>query len=261
MYMYSYSQIRLFEIAYLSPVWNNALFEAQRCQINIWKPFGIRKWKIWATLVIYSNVSPVYFSDGNINATDNHKFQGWYVYSVHHCVFPNSTLKTIIQGFCSISFNFNQLLWKKINQCLFGGQFSSAQRTAQRGLPRLAEPVSQCWRCLQPVQGSISNISVSNPSRISLNHHHDVLCNWQVSNRSDGDCDANNQRRCFVGNLSKKLGLLTVAGNATAVKPTQRFFTDMNLPLSGPQSIVGKSVVIIDDFAPLFRGDRLACTP
>ena len=40
---------------------------------------------------------------------------------------------------------------------------------------------------------------------------------------------------------------------------TQRLWTDTNLPLSGPNSIIGHSLVIHDDNGPKARGDRLAC--
>ena len=54
---------------------------------------------------------------------------------------------------------------------------------------------------------------------------------------------------------------LIIAGLASEVKTTQRLFTDVNLPLSGPQSIIGRSIVIFDDNSPKQRGNRLACTP
>lgn len=37
-------------------------------------------------------------------------------------------------------------------------------------------------------------------------------------------------------------------------------YTDRMLPLSGHNSIFGKSVVIYDDFGPKARGERLACS-
>lgn len=75
------------------------------------------------------------------------------------------------------------------------------------------------------------------------------------------DCNTDTQRRCMVGDLTSKHGRLVVAGLASGVKVTQRLFTDTNLPLSGPQSIVGRSLVIIDDNSPKQRGNRMACTP
>ena len=83
----------------------------------------------------------------------------------------------------------------------------------------------------------------------------------QVSNRSRDDCGRDTQRQCPVGDLTSKHNRLTVAGGANEVNLTQRLFTDINLPLSGPQSIVGRSLVILDDNSPKQRGNRLACTP
>ena len=83
----------------------------------------------------------------------------------------------------------------------------------------------------------------------------------QVSNKSDESCNTNTQRRCFLGDLTEKHGRLSVAGLSSQVSGTKRFFTDVNLPLFGTQSIVGRSIVIIDDNSPKQRGNRLACTP
>ena len=47
-----------------------------------------------------------------------------------------------------------------------------------------------------------------------------------------------------------KLGLLNVAGRKRNIKDTIKFFTDSNLPLSGPHSIIGRSILIHDDHAP-----------
>lgn len=65
----------------------------------------------------------------------------------------------------------------------------------------------------------------------------------------------------MVGDLTAKHGRLVIAGLANEVKTTQRLFTDTNLPLSGPQSIIGRSFVILDNNSPKQRGNRLACTP
>lgn len=84
---------------------------------------------------------------------------------------------------------------------------------------------------------------------------------FKVSNKSDESCNTNTQRRCFLGDLTEKHGRLSVAGLSSQVSGTKRFFTDVNLPLFGTQSIVGRSIVIIDDNSPKQRGNRLACTP
>jgi len=84
----------------------------------------------------------------------------------------------------------------------------------------------------------------------------------QVSLESYKDCsDEKRHMRCEVGDLVNKLGLLNVAGRKRDIKDTIKFFTDSNLPLSGPHSIVGRSILIHDDNAPEHRGDRMACTP
>lgn len=66
--------------------------------------------------------------------------------------------------------------------------------------------------------------------------------------------------RCEVGDLFNKHGSLSVAGRKRNGKRTVQFFTDSNLPLSGPHSIIGKSITVHDDFAPEHRGNRMACT-
>ncbi|XP_046653346.1 uncharacterized protein LOC124344000 [Daphnia pulicaria] len=84
---------------------------------------------------------------------------------------------------------------------------------------------------------------------------------FKINEKNARDCNTDTQRRCIVGDLTMKHGRLVVAGLASEVKTTQRLFTDVNLPLSGPQSIIGRSVVIFDDNSPKQRGNRLACTP
>ena len=67
-------------------------------------------------------------------------------------------------------------------------------------------------------------------------------------------CNSYNQFRCEVGDLSGKHGKLEI-GSDTAGK-MKYFFSDMQLPLSGSQSVVGKSIVIHDANA---GGGRLSC--
>lgn len=67
--------------------------------------------------------------------------------------------------------------------------------------------------------------------------------------------------RCEVGDLFNKHQGLGVAGRKRDISRTVKFFTDSNLPLSGPHSIIGRSITIHDDFAPEHRGNRMACTP
>jgi len=83
----------------------------------------------------------------------------------------------------------------------------------------------------------------------------------KVSERSNEECGPETAVRCAVGDLTMKHDRLTVAGRASEASQTQRFFTDANLPLSGPHSVVGRSLVLLDDASPVARGNRLACTP
>lgn len=66
--------------------------------------------------------------------------------------------------------------------------------------------------------------------------------------------------RCEVGDLEHKHSSLAVAGRRVDIATTRRFFSDGNLPLTGPASIIGHSVVVHDDKAPEHRGNRMACT-
>jgi len=85
---------------------------------------------------------------------------------------------------------------------------------------------------------------------------------YKVTHDSYNDCSAEHQQlRCEVGDLVNKFGLLNVSGRKRDLKDTVKYFTDANLPLSGPHSIIGRSLVLFDDHAPQHRGDRMACTP
>ncbi|XP_066945953.1 uncharacterized protein Rsod [Macrobrachium rosenbergii] len=85
---------------------------------------------------------------------------------------------------------------------------------------------------------------------------------YKVSLEEQGyrDCSPDVAERCEVGDLYTRHGDLRVAGTVRAAADTQRLFTDTNLPLTGPQTIIGHSIVIHDDFAPKHRGDRMACS-
>ncbi|XP_037282961.2 uncharacterized protein LOC119175975 [Rhipicephalus microplus] len=56
---------------------------------------------------------------------------------------------------------------------------------------------------------------------------------------------------CPIGALTAKGAKLTV--------PKNFFYTDLHLPLSGPNSVLQRSMVLHDSGAPPHRGDRLAC--
>ncbi|CAG7838672.1 unnamed protein product [Allacma fusca] len=85
---------------------------------------------------------------------------------------------------------------------------------------------------------------------------------YRVSTATKGysDCGPSSPFRCELGDLSTRLQRLTVSGTKAQIVFTKRFFTDVNLPLSGKYSIIGRSVILNDDHGPIHRGDRLACT-
>ncbi|ODM91430.1 Superoxide dismutase [Cu-Zn] [Orchesella cincta] len=80
-----------------------------------------------------------------------------------------------------------------------------------------------------------------------------------IESRGYSDCGPSSPFRCELGDASTRTQRLTVAGTKNSIFHTRRFFTDMNLPLSGRWSIVGRSVVITDEVHPVHRGNRLAC--
>ena len=53
--------------------------------------------------------------------------------------------------------------------------------------------------------------------------------------------------------------LSVVARKSRAIEKSREFFIHPNLPLAGPHSIVGRSLVIYDENGPKARGSRLAC--
>lgn len=65
---------------------------------------------------------------------------------------------------------------------------------------------------------------------------------------------------CRLGDLINRLGSLSIAGRKAERDVSRKMFTDVNLPLSGHNNILGKSLVIYDDFGPVARGERLACS-
>lgn len=73
-------------------------------------------------------------------------------------------------------------------------------------------------------------------------------------------CAASQVTLCRVGDLTRH-GTLSIAGRKRdGSRITRRLFTDILLPLSGPHSILGKSLVLYDDHGPVARGERLACS-
>lgn len=65
---------------------------------------------------------------------------------------------------------------------------------------------------------------------------------------------------CRVGDLFNRLELLSIAGRKAERDVSRKMFTDVHLPLSGHNNILGKSLVVYDDFGPVARGERLACS-
>lgn len=80
-------------------------------------------------------------------------------------------------------------------------------------------------------------------------------------NRSVDDfCSPRLPAMCRIGALDTRIGTLSIAGSKRNAQEISRLiFTDTNLPLSGRHNILGKSLVIYDDFGPKARGERLAC--
>ncbi|XP_076297419.1 DNA-directed RNA polymerase II subunit RPB2 isoform X3 [Lasioglossum baleicum] len=73
-------------------------------------------------------------------------------------------------------------------------------------------------------------------------------------------CSLDEITLCRVGDLTRH-GTIDIAGKKHyAPILTRKLFTDTLLSLSGPNSIVGKSLVIYDDNGPRARGERLACS-
>lgn len=72
-------------------------------------------------------------------------------------------------------------------------------------------------------------------------------------------CNKDNQMNCKIGDLVMKSGqkLQIIADSSS--QPFRIFYTDIVLPLQGTHSVIGRSIVIMDDQAPKQRGNRLAC--
>ncbi|XP_052772106.1 uncharacterized protein LOC128211398 isoform X2 [Mya arenaria] len=81
-----------------------------------------------------------------------------------------------------------------------------------------------------------------NPYKVDLNGDYMTHCNNE------------NHFRCELGDLSGKHGKINVRSSSGG--KMKYFFSDMQLPLSGPQSIIGKSITIHDANS---AGERLSC--
>lgn len=73
-------------------------------------------------------------------------------------------------------------------------------------------------------------------------------------------CKPSDSHLCRLGDLWNRLGTLTIAGSKKHIAISRKMFTVPNLPLHGPNNVLGKSLVIYDDFGPKARGERLACS-
>lgn len=106
-----------------------------------------------------------------------------------------------------------------------------------------------------------SNFCLWTPSRL---YKCSVLNFWifQVNfeNNLPTECFSLNVGMCRLGDLVNRLGTLSIAGRKVERDISRKMFTDTNLPLSGHNNILGKSLVIYDDFGPVARGERLACS-
>lgn len=81
-------------------------------------------------------------------------------------------------------------------------------------------------------------------------------------NRSSfNPCNTDSLGLCRLGDLSTRLGTLDIAGQiAESDKISRAMWTDSLLPLTGHHNVLGKSLVLYDDFGPKDRGERLACS-
>lgn len=82
--------------------------------------------------------------------------------------------------------------------------------------------------------------------------------NAAVETSKSSKCSADNPLRCAVGDLTSKSKRINISAY-TGSSANKLFYRDLLLPLSGSQSIVGRSLVIHDETGPLARGDRMAC--
>ncbi|CAL4177305.1 unnamed protein product, partial [Meganyctiphanes norvegica] len=113
------------------------------------------------------------------------------------------------------------------------------------------------WHVHEDIPGN--DIYNGNMRCVSAGKHYNPYI-VSLNQKVYGDCNSENSARCEVGDLVTRMGKLNVAGTISNGATTARFFTDTNLPLTGPHSIQGHSIVIHDDFAPIHQGDRLACS-
>lgn len=95
----------------------------------------------------------------------------------------------------------------------------------------------------------LSAAHVYNPYKVTFN-----------ANKPADRCSSEHGGMCRLGDIGVRHGLISIAGAKKHRDVSRVLFTDRFLPLSGDHSILGKSVVIYDDFGPTARGERLACS-
>lgn len=96
----------------------------------------------------------------------------------------------------------------------------------------------------------VSTKEVFNPYRVSFDER-----------APEEKCSMQHTQQCRMGDLWNRLGTLDIAGKKIeSEKISRKIFTVQNFPLSGPHKIIGRSLVIYDDFGPKARGERLACS-
>ncbi|CAG9822020.1 unnamed protein product, partial [Phaedon cochleariae] len=78
---------------------------------------------------------------------------------------------------------------------------------------------------------------------------------------TNGKCNMGSIGLCRLGDISKRQGTLDISGKiADSDKISRKLWTDPLLPLTGHNSVLGKSLVLYDDHGPEARGERLACS-
>ena len=70
-------------------------------------------------------------------------------------------------------------------------------------------------------------------------------------NKADGEnCSKKRHKDCPIGDLTSKLGSITVSMATKGQSKTKAAFTDTNLPLTGVNSVVGKTIVLFSSGDP-----------
>ncbi|XP_044755346.1 uncharacterized protein LOC123314251 [Coccinella septempunctata] len=96
-----------------------------------------------------------------------------------------------------------------------------------------------------------SSAGIYNPYKVDFDNKTDPI----------ETCNLRSIGICRLGDLSSRHGPLDIAGRISeADKISRKMWTDPSLPLSGYHAILGKSLVLYDDFGPKARGERLACS-